>query len=514
MAKKDLNLDNLFKEHFESLELETSANLNSRMLKKLKHFKAMLLLKKIALIIAIASTAITITYLSMQDNKTNVTEPEANPTEKIISEKSEKTEDNTSRSLKNAKTENSQAKTTKKSAKKIDKSILPEEKEQIKEPAEATANIISAEKASYIEAEKENTALVNTNNSDPYTFLEEEKWSENSDQIKEDFETVYLSQNAFKKEFLTYEIEGDVSFKKYGMRLKPINWHKKRKKIKSSDNNYLDNKEPYLNSNPYDGFLEVHFTPLLWSNSIQQKEPVLEAGWTHNLVYKPQLSYEFGVSFQLHKDNSPLFLQIGADYQVLKDKADFKQSLTFEDPELSYWDYDTTYINQEVMDTFYIIVDGNEFVIDTLFTQIEIIDDIDSTYFPVLSTEEKNKSHVNTYRFLNIPLLLGYKFKTRNDKWNFHVQLGAAIAINLENKGYYYNNKGEYLSFDSRLTPNLNWNAYAAASAQYQLSDKFDLFLQPEFQYQLNKTEITNQPYQRRYQFYKMKFGIRYKLFK
>jgi hypothetical protein len=273
----------------------------------------------------------------------------------------------------------------------------------------------------------------------------------------------------------------------------------------------LNNKDSRIKSDNWDGFLDLHFSPILWQNKGNNASPELDTSWTYLLENKAQLSYEFGFSFQLHHKKLPLFMQLGLDYQILKEKIDFQFNHTFEDSELSYWTYDSIYDIHDIIDTFYIIVDSNHFVIDTIFTQDTVLANIDSLYNPVMTSEEDEKKYVNTYTYINIPLLLGYQFQSKNERWNFQILAGAAIAINLKNDGYYYTKTGSFNSYSGKVSPSIVWNFYAAANINYQLK-KWQIFLQPEYQQQLNESFIPNSS-QRKYRFYKLKFGIRYQLF-
>jgi hypothetical protein len=196
----------------------------------------------------------------------------------------------------------------------------------------------------------------------------------------------------------------------------------------------------------------------------------------------------------------------------LKEEVDFQLSRTFEDPTLSYWTYDSSWAYPEVLDTFYIIINNDHFVIDSIFTTDTILSNVDSTYNPVNTTVEKSKNHLNTYRYINIPLLLGYQFESKNKKWSYQIMAGPSLSINLQNEGFYYTNNGDFEEYSGKVSPSLVWNFYAAANINYRWK-KWQLFAQPEFQYQLKESELSNQIPRRKYQFYKMKFGIRYNLF-
>ena len=315
-----------------------------------------------------------------------------------------------------------------------------------------------------------------------------------------------------KTQFLTTR-EKAINWQQKDLVLFPLNtFDSKSKKTKSSKIQFPDEKPLNTKSSNLSGYFDLHFSPLLWKNQASFAAPELDTSWASNLNHQAQLSYEMGFSFQLHHDKTPLFLQTGLDYQILNEKIDFRLSHTFEDPLLSYWTYDSTFDYQQLMDTFFVIIDSNHFVIDTIFTQDTILTDIDTTYFPVMSTEGKAKKHINSYTYMNIPLLLGYQFQSKNEQWNFQILGGAILGINLANEGYYYNKAGDFVTYSGKVKPSFVWHLQAAANINYRWK-KWQIYLQPEFQYQLNESELTNQPPRRKYQFYKLKFGVRYQLF-
>lgn len=262
----------------------------------------------------------------------------------------------------------------------------------------------------------------------------------------------------------------------------------------------------------FEGFLDINAGAFVFNNTSNPLQLYSDSLTTTNFEQNPQLSHEFGMGFQLKLKGKPWLLYTGINYQVFKEKIDYKWSQTYEDSELSYWTYDSDFSIEQVIDTFFIIVDTNHFVIDTIFTQDTMFFNVDSAYNAVMTTDEKSKKYTNTYTYLNIPLMIGYEFQTANKNWNFQVLGGAAIAINLSNEGYYYSKDGGILEYSGKVNPSLTWRLMAAANINYQWK-KWQFYIQPEFQYQLNESEVPNQPIRRKYQLYKVRAGIRFKLF-
>ena len=503
MIKEKINLEQLYQERFQSFEKKPSSNTFPRMQKKIRHFKTLQLIKRIAFGALIAAIAITLLSLFSDELQTQVNTNEyqvltEQSIEKYNSQNNQnfntqaletKNEDNTKSYIQNEQLNKESTTINKTTEKQLE---FPTEQEDAKEFA------IIVKENKVLNDKKSKTSF----KSPLSTELDKAqvRYPEKLDPIElnmlflqRNSETLHLDQRNLN---LTPGKRSDTS----------------QGKTKFRKNKQAHNKQSGNKLANWNGYFDLHLSPLLWHNNTNSEAPDLDTSWTYLLDSKPQLSYEFGFSFQLHHAKLPLFMQFGLDYQILKEKIDFQLVHTFEDPELSYWTYDSIFDISNVIDTFYIIVDSNHFVIDTIYTQDTVLSNVDSLYNSVMTSEENRKNHVNTYTYLNIPLLLGYQFQSKDKKWNFQILAGAAVAINLNNQGYYYTKTGDFESYSGKVTPSLVWNFYAAASINYHLK-KWQLFVQPEYQHQLNKSQISNQPPRRKYQFYKIKFGFRYQLF-
>lgn len=506
MDKQKINLDQIYQERFQSFEMEQSSDISARMQKKLKYAKTMTKVKWILIGFLITATAVSITLLSIHsdknENKPNHIEKEIIPNQKTESPNNIKATNNNPEKTKKKPVELNQTRES------IEQAAEKPEKQSL-----VKTEVISKEAESNLLSETEGIAVHNVTGTDEETAIVKELAKTNRAESRNTEVPEWLDSR-----YILLEIPPDKnSIDKNSLKLTP------QKRLGASKAGFNGGKTPILsndisipnergNASKLDGYFDLHFAPLLWQNNADLVIPDLDSTWTSSLNHSAKLSYEFGLSFQLHHQDIPLFLQLGMDYQVLKEKVDYQFNRYFQDPDLSYWTFDSIWDYQDVLDTFYIIVDSNQFVIDSIFTIDTVLSNVDSLFNPVMSSEERSKKNINTYRYLNIPLLLGYQFQSRNKKWNYQVLAGAAIAINLKNEGYYYTNSGEFETYSGKVSPSMVWNFYAAANINYRWR-KWQLFAQPEFQYQLNESELNHQIPRRKYLFYKMKFGIRYKLF-
>lgn len=505
MDKQKINLDQLYQERFQSFEMEQSSDISARMQKKLRFSKSIRLIKWITIGVVIVSSALIVALYNIDNEESETL---------IIKHKNDTETISNDLDFNNQIEQNSENNPVEEASRKEKSNLFGDENSSESIVTKKVEN--SAKNNS--EINKEKALQVSEEIQSRISTLEiDEELSKQEDVLGYSIFRDNLSGELIKTPKVYIESEKEIiSLNSTKRNVTP------EKRLEASKAKFKSNNKTGLFSKPLfpendtpsklNAYFDLHFAPLMWQNTAELAKPDLDSTWSYSLNDKSQISYEFGFSFQLHHENLPFFLQSGLDYQVLKEKIDYQFNRSFEDPELSYWTYDSTWDYQDVLDTFYIIVDSNHFVVDSIFTIDTILSDIDSTYNPVTSTEEKLKKTINTYRYLNIPLLLGYQFQSKNRKWNYQILAGAAIAINLKNEGYYYTKTGDFETYSGKVNPSVVWSFYAAANINYRWK-RWQLFAQPEFQYQLNESELSNQIPRRKYQFYKLKFGIRYQIF-
>lgn len=237
--------------------------------------------------------------------------------------------------------------------------------------------------------------------------------------------------------------------------------------------------------------LDVHLMPSLFNNLEPSKAFSNDSIIDFWIRSKEKFSYQIGLDFRLQKKKSPLFINIGAHYQLLNEEIDYH----FKIEEQGHFDYDTIYN--------YII---NPPYIDTVFR-------IDSTYAMDSESYTNNKVHTNIYQYLYIPLMLGYEFHDPKKKFDLEFSTGIGMGLNINNTGYLYNKYGQIVSYtEVESTPTVNWYYLASLGLNIQLQ-KTTLFIQPNIKYQLNKNRVKNQPIENKYFIYGVKFGFRFKLF-
>ena len=271
---------------------------------------------------------------------------------------------------------------------------------------------------------------------------------------------------------------------------------KKKKTKKYHIQKHKQRKPSHMIPSKYIGLLDVGLSAFTFNNRISSKMPTNDTVIYRVVKEKPQLSYGFGLDFQLMNKQRPLFIQLGLHYQNYREKIDFQMIREYVDHDKSYWDCDSIFeyhINPPFFDT--------------------VLAGIDSNYIEYVVRKENSKEHINTYQYLSIPVMIGYQINKQYSPLKFEFSVGMNLAVLLKNQGYYYSNDGYIIDFASYSTSVfLQYNMMAQIGVYYQWRN-INLFARPYFQYQLNKNEW-NPPLQgRKYLVYGLNFGLRFKMF-
>ena len=225
------------------------------------------------------------------------------------------------------------------------------------------------------------------------------------------------------------------------------------------------------------GFGEIYAMPFLFNNLMPSALPTSDTITQSQVKESAQLSYQLGIAFRLQKKDKPWFIQTGLSYQNFKEKVDYNFRREYVDHDLSFWDYDSIYEYH---------IDPPNF--DTVLVGV------DSSYIEYWDKTENTKTNINSYTFLNIPLLIGCHFHNNNSPFSFQVSAGIGLSVLLRNTGYLYNNYGQIINYNALdLKPRLNWNILLNTTINYEFKKGNTLFARPSFQYQLDKTIVIDQ---------------------
>jgi len=205
---------------------------------------------------------------------------------------------------------------------------------------------------------------------------------------------------------------------------------------------------------------------------------------------EPAISVGFGAEIKYSVKN--FFLQSGLNY------SDYSQKYQYETATYNidhYYDFDTTWV----------------WIIDPPFIDPYPIS-IDSTsvtlYEPVTSTTT-GKNH---YRYLEIPLLVGYQHKFKK----INIEIGTGVSY-----GFFISAKGKLpelpntsfldLSKQTDLIQN-NFNFLLYVGLEYKLNNKWGILLKPNYKQNLNSIFNSDFPVKQKFTTFGLAFGVRINL--
>lgn len=158
---------------------------------------------------------------------------------------------------------------------------------------------------------------------------------------------------------------------------------------------------------------------------------------------------------------------------------------------------------------------------DTVYTEIKIISGqdttitIDTSYS--LVTGERYKTTYNKYTTLDVPILLGYKFISRN--WHIAVQAGPVINILFRQKGDFLAPDGTPVNFSSSndnaypaYKSSLGVSLYTGLQVSRRVGFRTYLFAEPYLLYRLKDLTINSYPVSEHQEIIGLSFGLRVKI--
>ena len=478
-----LDLGKLFKEKFETFELDNSANIELALKKKLQTAKLWNVFKWISGIVVLTGLSLLVLLPKQWDDDSSQNILKESAVELII-EKEEVIIENVD--------ELDQLEET--TLIKDDSHIEAQVIEHNKEDAVLVNEEVEIEEQS-LDIEKEETELVEiaqVKNKLPIIIKTHEPESLN-------LENKNINYLVPKYSLILLEEYEAASINKTSLELHPISIAEEPK-TKNKKKLHLPNEVEPL---PYGGlgnmmaYGEINAMPFLFHNREASTLPTSDTVSWSQVKENAQVSYQLGLAFRLQKKDKPWFLQTGINYQSFKENVDYKFNREYIDHELSFWDYDSI---------FEYHIDPPNF--DTVLV------DVDSNYMEHWVKTENAKTNINTYTYLNIPFMVGYHFKKGRSPFSLQVSTGISLSVLLKNTGYLYNDYGQIVNYTSaEIKPIITWNLLLNATVNYQLKNENTLFVRPSFQYQVGKSDVLDQPLQRKYFVYGLSFGYRINIF-
>ncbi|OYT15074.1 MAG: hypothetical protein B7C24_14965 [Bacteroidetes bacterium 4572_77] len=293
MANKQTDVSKLFREKFESFELDNSANIELAMNKKLQTAKFWKMVKWGILIIVLSSLSLYVILPNQEDKDFSQNHIEDNNVE------------------------------------------ITTQKETVSNKQ------ITLVKEEIISEVKEQTITNKKGNNNP-TFNDHRQTNEPINQDINESELFathrdILKYLASKTNSLKYKKPKTVTIEKTDLKLqlkKITEKPKAPKEASSFPNKNLSNIAAYG---------EFQISPLMFYNIKSPSLPTSDTLTQSQINGSPQISYEIGIAIKLQKRNKPWFLQTGLNYQDFREKVDYSFRKEYIDHNLSFWDYDSIY---------------------------------------------------------------------------------------------------------------------------------------------------------------------------
>ncbi|MCF6342765.1 MAG: outer membrane beta-barrel protein [Bacteroidales bacterium] len=202
------------------------------------------------------------------------------------------------------------------------------------------------------------------------------------------------------------------------------------------------------------------------------------------------VSWSAGADVQFNIKN--WFIQTGLNYSTYSDKRNYNYTFKALDSTQSYFATDTTW----------------GWVYDPPDIGRPIVLSVDTTFVPVYN--EINEG-LNTWKYLEIPLLVGYTFNF--NRFSLDLGTGFSFGLLLGARGNVPSPTEENLFDDlSDLQPQMNrhnFNYILQIGAAYHLTPQWSLIVQPYYKQSLRSVFENNYPVDQRSKAFSIKFGLK-----
>ena len=210
-----------------------------------------------------------------------------------------------------------------------------------------------------------------------------------------------------------------------------------------------------------------------------------------NLRYSNEsniMGWSLGTDLKFHIKN--WIISTGLSYSVNNQDRSYIRSYDEYSPEESYFDYDTTWM----------------WVFDAPDYGYPIVSSIDSSWVDVYDEITVDNSGVNQLKYLEVPLMIGYRFNTNMFAFevNTGVSMGLLIYSNMEVPDLDNNNL--IISADQMNTTMLNY--LANLTIYYNLNRKTSLFITPYYKQNLSSVFNESYPVKQQFKTFGVNFGV------
>jgi len=282
--------------------------------------------------------------------------------------------------------------------------------------------------------------------------------------------------------------------------------------FKDSTNSHIklqkNNKLPY---GKYLFSLDLSISPMFFKHSFSSDFIYKDVSQLNINSIQEELSKTFGLGINYHHQYTTL--SSGFYLSNYREKFNYLVSDFLVDTVLAYRYFTTTEMGIDTIEFYNIdsLLIGDtviEYYYDT--TRITTLD---STLIPKIDSVEykKNDKADNSYRFIEIPLILNFNFYKSN--MSISPQIGLITSFFMNSKGKIVSladiNQSIDIEKETKFSK-VNLSIYGGVRVNYFLSRKFDFFTSVYFRKSLNSIFI-DYPIVSRFNTYGLSFGMRYK---
>jgi len=170
-----------------------------------------------------------------------------------------------------------------------------------------------------------------------------------------------------------------------------------------------------------------------------------------------------------------------------------------------------TIINEKFHILFKNIISTQTIItIDTIVNQDGTITEVrDTTIKEVYGEKDIQKS--NSYRMLDIPLIVGFEYKKYNHR--FGINLGVIFNIVTSQDVHILDSSGVIKSYSKGndiFHENLGISIYSSVLYSYRIKSRYELFVEPKIRYYLKPFTKSNYALEQKYTKFGISFGSRY----
>lgn len=226
--------------------------------------------------------------------------------------------------------------------------------------------------------------------------------------------------------------------------------------------------------------------------------------------------YQAGLKVNFHLNKFEF--TSGLSYQQIEEDFNYNE-LTSENNPIEYWQYyeiEPLHVIDTVDWIFVFDPDDSSFVSAPLIQETWTTQfDSNLVEIPVHTTVIRNYNNRNKYTYLNIPLLMGYKFYDR-DKISFTAKAGGNIGIfiNAKGKGISWADRKSVIQLDKDKLPFIktNFSWLLGLAVNYRFDEKISVVLEPWYRGSLNSMFDNKHPVSAKTNLLGINVGLRFHL--